>query len=237
MKLSIAIVCAIAASAAAQPAAPASSRATVAHVSIWKPKPGKQSAFENGYKQHLQWHKRNRDPWSWYGWFVSSGPRDGLFIDATFDHPWSDFDSSVKPAEDSADNERNVEPHADFLFGYKMVLRPELSAGAVSSVTSKFVRSITLTFTDKGDADRVLAQVRGKLGLTSFLVYQIVDGGNLDQFQILIGAASWAEYERSAGLIEQIHAVERSLKVKPFTEFTAETLRYRADLTLIAGGR
>ena len=69
------------------------------------------SAFEDGYKRHLAWHRSASDPWTWYGWTIISGDRYGAFIDATMFHQWPDFDNPVKPAEDAADNAMNVLPY------------------------------------------------------------------------------------------------------------------------------
>jgi hypothetical protein len=99
----------------------------VAHFSFWKPKPGQANNFENGYKQHLKWHRENGDKWSWYGWYVISGTRDEQFVDATFNHTWSDFDNSVKPSEDGADNNLHTYPFGDVEIGYKMINLTSLS--------------------------------------------------------------------------------------------------------------
>ena len=61
----------------------------IAAFSFWQPKDAQR--FEAGYKKHLQWHKNSGDAWDWYGWYVISGPHDGQFLDATFDHSFSDF--------------------------------------------------------------------------------------------------------------------------------------------------
>ncbi|WP_298736037.1 hypothetical protein [uncultured Chitinophaga sp.] len=83
----------------------------IAQFVAWKPKAGAEQLFETGYRQHLLWHKTNRDPWGWYGWFIISGPRTGQFVDATVEHAWSDFDQLLKPADDRADNELHVYPY------------------------------------------------------------------------------------------------------------------------------
>ena len=44
---------------------------------------GKEEAFEAGYAAHLAWHADHADALPWYGWYVTSGPRTGLFIDDT----------------------------------------------------------------------------------------------------------------------------------------------------------
>src|SRR3712207_695819 len=100
-----------------------------ARIVVIKPKDGMQKQFEEGYKRHLEWHRRNHDPWAWYGWQVVAGSRLGYFIDGTFGHRWEDFGAPVGPAEDAADNALNVAPYGDFLSLAHYVLRPEVSRG------------------------------------------------------------------------------------------------------------
>ena len=95
-------------------AAGAQESGNVARVLIWQLKPGMTRDFEEGYKRHLDWHRRHNDTWAWHGWMIASGERDGYFMDASFQHRWTDFDSPVVPsAEDSADNDLNVATYAD----------------------------------------------------------------------------------------------------------------------------
>lgn len=85
----------------------------IGEFAIWKPKEGHLQNFENGYKQHLKWHKANGDKWGWYGWFIVSGSRYGQFVDETFGRTCADFDKAIKPAEDIADNRIHVFPFGD----------------------------------------------------------------------------------------------------------------------------
>ena len=85
----------------------------VARIVAWRPKPGMEREFEEGYKRHLEWHRKNDDTWTWHGWMLISGERDGTFVDGTFFHKWTDLDSPVNPGADSANNSVNVEPYAD----------------------------------------------------------------------------------------------------------------------------
>ena len=41
-------------------------------------------AFEMGYRAHLGWHAARHDRLVWYAWYVTSGVRQGAFIDGTF---------------------------------------------------------------------------------------------------------------------------------------------------------
>jgi len=91
----------------------AKEKSTAARLVVWQPKAGQNSAFEEGYKRHLEWHRKASDTWKWYGWNIISGERDGYFVDGTFFHPWTDLDTPVSPAEDGANNAVNVEPYGD----------------------------------------------------------------------------------------------------------------------------
>ncbi|SKB44648.1 hypothetical protein [Sphingopyxis flava] len=71
-----------------------------------------RAAFEAGYRAHLGWHARNGDPLIWYAWTVQTGPRRGLFVDATAGTSFSALDRRVKPAEDGADFRRTAASHA-----------------------------------------------------------------------------------------------------------------------------
>ncbi|HWR14463.1 MAG TPA: hypothetical protein VN577_06525 [Terriglobales bacterium] len=85
----------------------------VVRMVTWQPKPGMERQFEEGYKRHLVWHTNAKDPWIWHGWNINSGDRSGWFVDASFGHAWTDFDSPVNPSGDRGDNEKNVVPYAD----------------------------------------------------------------------------------------------------------------------------
>ena len=81
---------------------------------LYQPKPGMDRDFELGDQRHLEWHRGQKDPWDWPGWTIANGERQGFFLDATFFHPWTDFDHpSANPAEDEANWNVNVAPYAD----------------------------------------------------------------------------------------------------------------------------
>jgi hypothetical protein len=42
-------------------------QAPVARLVVWEPKPGMAKEMEEGYKRHLEWHRRNNDRWAWEG--------------------------------------------------------------------------------------------------------------------------------------------------------------------------
>jgi hypothetical protein len=213
-------------------------QAQIAHFSIWRPYPGQEKMFEQGYKQHLQWHKYNGDTWSWYGWYIVSGKRAGYFVDATFDHAWSDFDKPVNPAGDAADNEINTEPYGEFLQSYKVEYLPACSYDFSDSIglKSKFLRMVTIDVQDIPGAKKVIEflreSYRGKSNTRTFLTYKMVDGDYLNRLVLILGYSSFAEYGKSAKLEEDLTSVEDHLGIRTISSMSSETLVYKADMSL-----
>jgi hypothetical protein len=208
----------------------------IAQFVVWKPNQGQEQLFETGYKQHLLWHKANNDTWGWYGWFIISGPRLGQFMDATFDHSWSDFDHPVKPAEDRADNNLHTVPFGAVQTVCKVSCLTSLSTANASSLQSKFLRLITLQVTDMNNGIKLMEQLKrtysATLPLENMQVYKLVDGGPINQLILILGFSNFEAYGKSENLQEALFTTETALKVKTIEAITAETLVYRADMSL-----
>lgn len=208
----------------------------IAQFAIWKPLIGQEAAFQKGYKRHLQWHRAAGDTWEWYGWYISSGPRAGQFVDATFDHFWSDFDKPVDPEADLADNQLNVYPYADLQSVFKVALLTSQSISNPASLRSKRLRMLTVRVADVPSGvrilDRLRAPYRNNPDMTTYLVFKTVDGGEVNELILLIGFDSWEHFGKTENIQDQMSAIETSLKVKTIQSVTSETLTYRADLSL-----
>lgn len=211
----------------------------IAQFAVWKPKAGQAQNFENGYRQHLLWHKENKDLWDWYGWHIISGERYGQFIDATFNHPWQDFDQAIKPAEDRADNNLHVFPFGDVQTVFKAAYLPELSAGDDDkSLKSRLLRMVTLNLSGMDDGKKVIRKykesVRQSADSVSLLVFKMIDGGNPNQLILFIGAGNFNEFGRTENLLEELSAIEKNLNIKAIVSAVSETLIYREDMSLFA---
>lgn len=208
----------------------------IAQFAVWKPRAGSSRAFETGYQQHLLWHKARQDPWAWYGWFIISGPRLGTFVDATFDHDWRDFDHAVDPAGDRADNALHVHPFGQLKTVFRAARLKELCVADSSSFTSRYLRMVTLDVSDINSGIQLIAQLRSTLQpLRDFLVFQVVDGGDINRLILLLGFDSFAEYGRSEALQATLMRLEKVSKARVINAITSETLAYRADMSLIPG--
>ncbi|MCL6099588.1 MAG: hypothetical protein M1391_13545 [Bacteroidetes bacterium] len=207
---------------------------TIAHFSIWKSKPGQEDNFETGYKQHLKWHVANGDKWNWVGWYVISGPKTGLFIDATFDHSWGDFDKPIKHSEDLTDVGLHVSPFGDYQSAFKVSFQPDLSISDSSSLKSKLLRLVILNVTDIEAGKKIIAKLKTSYqsaGTKTFLTFKIVDGGNLNQLLLFLGFNNFEEYGRSENVQEDLLTIENSLNTNVITSITSETLVYNAAMS------
>lgn len=208
--------------------------ANIGQFAIWKPKDGQLQNFENGYKQHLNWHKTNGDKWGWYGWFVVSGSRYGQFVDATFDHNWADFDKAVKPAEDIADNRLHVFPFGDVQTIFKVSHYPKYSTIDTFANKLRLLKMVILTTDNTEQALKVVDKLKDfyiSKQVKSFKTYKVIDGGLTNQIILMMGFSSWEDYGISETLTEKISEIEQSLKLKTITSTTSETMVYRADMS------
>lgn len=206
----------------------------IAQFAIWKPKEGHLQNFENGYKQHLNWHRANGDKWGWYGWFIISGPRYGQFVDATFDHTWADFDNAVKPAEDMADNRMHVFPFADLQTVFKVSYYDKASTVDTFGLKTRLTKFVTLTVDNVEQSLRMTEKLKDfyvSKHIKTFKTYKVVDGGMTNQIILIMGFDNWDEYSMSESLNEKINEFEQILKVKSVTVINSETMSYRPDMS------
>jgi len=209
----------------------------IGQFAVWKHKEGQSTNFENGFKRHLDWHRKNADQWSWYGWYVVSGKRFGLFIDGTFDLSWSDFDRPVDPLADMADNEINVSQYASLLDLFKVSCLEQYSTQHPDGYTLDLSRLLTLDIDDTTGLSGFLQELHDlyvhKKGIKSFRTFKVIDEGNLNQLIILMGFSNWEEYSISENLLEEISALDKKSSSKVIKNVTSETLAYQKDMSYL----
>jgi hypothetical protein len=203
---------------------------SVARIVSWQPKPGQKDAFEAGYKRHLQWHGEHRDPWAWHGWTVASGDQVGTFVDGTFFRSWSDFDSPVAPAEDAADNAKNVYPYADL----RTVAAYELVQGSVwspANLTSPLISAVEFEVApgrEQQFEQSATQALKSKQG--AFALFRAADGTS--KYLLFLPAAKPSGLASHAPAVRAVnHAANRDAQV--VRSYRMQLLRYRAELSLI----
>jgi len=215
-----------------------------AHFYLYRMQTGAADKFEQGYRQHLAWHRTHRDPLSWYGWTIEDGERSGWFVDASVGEPFAAFDHRVDVAGDGADFRANVSAYAIPMGQPTYVLLREASTAtplenrkpsATMQVTHVHVRlGMEARF------ERALAVARQALqkepGAPAHTWYRLVTGGDSAQYMLLVARDRWASYdgfERSLGsLLANDEAAQRDIG-DAVQSATTETWRYRAELSAL----
>lgn len=184
------------------------------------PHPGKDAEFAAGYERHIQWHKNNKDPWTWYGWTVVLGPRLGYFMDGTFGHKAQDFDNAIKPAEDVADNNLNVAPHADFTSHGIYERLDRLGKGRILPDTSAFL-ILNSYQVAAGEESRFEHSIAG-LEESGFTVYRLRAGGNESRYLLFRAGDHFSDAATIKGVKFERGVVE---------SMTSEVFRYRPSMS------
>jgi hypothetical protein len=207
--------------------------ANVARLVVWQPKPGMARDFEEGYKRHLDWHRRNRDPWTWHGWMISSGDRGGFFMDGTFSHRWTDLDSPVQPAADSADNDLNTVPYGDVRTNatYEAVLgevTPQLLTAPILTLYHfNLVPGATAEF------ESLMATELRKPGATRHALLRPANGAA--EYVLLVPADKPSDFGVQSEFVRRaLENVRQKSRANPvIAGFRTESARYRADLSYV----
>ncbi|MCI0673064.1 MAG: hypothetical protein L0Y64_21655 [Myxococcaceae bacterium] len=202
-------------------AAHAQGSGTYARITVLVPKEGMAREFEDGYRRHLEWHKQNGDRWAWYGWTVATGERAGVFIDGTFGRTGEELDAPVAPAEDRADNAKNVFPHARLGTTAVYRFRPELSRGTAALLASPWATFATIQVRSGREKDFESALQRHRTD--GRLVFELVSGGELGSYVVFVPG------ERMSQLLQR-SAVPSSDAI---VSVRTEAARYRPDLTYV----
>lgn len=218
-----------------------------AHFYFYSPAAGRQDAFEQGYRRHLEWHRRHEDPLAWYGWMVEDGPRAGQFVDASVGEPFAAFDRRVDPAGDAADAARNVLPFATPRARPTYLLRPELGTGtplenrrpsATMQVSVFHLRPGTEARFERA-ALAARSTLAARSGVPAHTWYRLVVGGKAPQYLLLVARQDWAAYDRYAEDIASLLANDAAALadyVAAVRSVDVETWRYRPELSLVPAG-
>jgi hypothetical protein len=208
----------------------------VARLVVWEIKPNMEHDFEEGYKRHLAWHRQNGDKWTWHGWMIISGERDGHFVDGTFLHAWNDLDSPVSAAADGADNAVNVVPYADV----RSVAVYEGVTGLVYLDQQQLTAPL-LTFErfdiQPGRAAEFESLVESELhtpewSKTRYALLRPANG--VTEYLLLLPAAKPSDFAMQSGLTSHLlRALAPNAKGIIVNRFRTETGRYRPDLSYV----
>ena len=236
-------------SASAQPS-DGSVPAEAAHLFAYSPRERMEALFEEGYRRHLDWHRRNHDPLVWYAWRVSDGDRAGLFVDGTFGQPFSAFDTRVDPAGDGSDADQTFIPFVKPAFRSAYVLRRDLSTGfpleehrptPSMHVVEYAVRPGTEARFERA-VQAASEALQGRSDVPDHTWYALVVGGTAPSYLLVVARTDWSDYDHfRAGLSTLIadgrEAAEAARLLEDFAasvdHVRVETWTYLPHLSLL----
>jgi hypothetical protein len=114
--------------------------ANIGQIYCFSAQPGVEAGLEDALKKHVDWHRKQKDTWTWNAWEVMTGPDTGRLCGGTFGHKWEDFDKpAVSEEADMADMQATFlpfvkDPEMFFVSYMPDVSRPAAEPAPMSSV-------------------------------------------------------------------------------------------------------
>ena len=219
----------------------------VGRVYYLKAKAGMEQQFEAGVKKHIDWHRRQNDPWTFYWWQVETGEQFGQYVVGTFEHRWEDFDGrATLDAADDADFAATVAPYVDSVRAIVVVGLPQLSLPPAAEGPAPLSSVITFHLNMGGQAE--FPYVIGKFHQaiqktnwpTNYLWYALVNGGEHPTFYLVLPRNNWAGFKPPAkpfpAMLEEAYGREEAAALlKQLSKLIhcqrSEMLRFRSDLS------
>lgn len=228
----------------------AQTEGNAAFVFGYYPNEGQRTLFNEGYQRHLAWHREHADPLPWYGWYVTSGDRLGMFIDGTFGISFVAYDERVDLAEDAADAAQNVSPFSRPVFRRTYVMRPDLSTGSPLKDRQPLPH-VQVFFYEihPGMAEKFEHMVRTvRLALERaneapiHTWYELVTGGAHPTYMLMVFREDWRSYSSFNETIASVAAQKfdsgkaddlQAMLNQAVAHVRSEVWSYRSDLSYI----
>lgn len=227
MRKSLAVSVVVSLSGLALPALGQEGRGTVVVIHCLDPQPGAGTRLEEGMKRHIDWHRRQKDSWTWATWTVMTGPESDRLCTGSFDHKWEDFDKpSVSPQADAADAALNLSPstkkhEASFWARLDAISRPPAQPAAMSSVVFFQAR-----FGMDDEFNSIIGEFHKAIEKTQmpwkYTWYALASGGDGGTYALVLPRNAFADFNPSG---------------KPFAEMLVDAYGKRAADALLARWR
>ncbi len=225
----------------------------IAYFHVNKAKPGMTAQYETARKRHWVWHQKMKDTWSFHVWQIVSGEASGTYMVCSFDHSWKDVDESdQKVGGEEDDPAAKVEPYLDGEWESYYRYLPDLSAAPRkwSKPSAKLAVMRVLVKPEELETF-VAAQTKIKEAMVKAVYserirwYQLLTGGEIPQFLMLVERDNWAAYEQSpdeefGSILERAYGKNQAADIRrdignAIRSQYVETWQYRADLSFVAG--
>jgi hypothetical protein len=165
-------------------------------------KPEKFMEFEAAYRQHLEWHSKNNDPWPWHTWQIVNGENLGQYIIRTHGHQWKDFDAAPELRRSDADDfKTKVAPYVHRRSSVLLEFDPKISNWPSDAARPALVEisEYELSYQGYDDFRHAVKKIRDALLKTRPDIHYawstVVNGSNGPTMILAVPRASWADFE------------------------------------------
>ena len=225
----------------------------VCRVYFSTPKPGMDQQYEAGRKKHMQFHRAQKDTWTWNTFAIETGDNAGTYVTSSCGHSWKDFDDweGRMGKADTADGATNLSPYVGGGRNGFYVYRSDMSLAPANQPPAPMT-AVTIYVLHPGAAPDFIAAIKKineALGKqpdwpkTSGWL-QLANGGEGPTFVLLSSRKNWADFaplpKTPADVLTETYGKEMSDQIqKTIRDCTAhlftEAAAYRADLGYAPG--
>lgn len=217
------------------------------------PKAGQTQQYEAGRKKHAQFHRNQKDTFTYHAVSIETGDRAGSYVYTTCGHALKDFDEwqSRMGKADVADVAMTMEPYTQSGSNGIYVYRADMSLGPMSPTPAP-MSQVTVYHLHPGTAPDFIAAIKKVNEALSKQPdwpktsgwLQLVNGGEAPTMVLINSRKNWAEYAPLSKTVpdvltetygkEQADAIQKTIRDCTAHLYT-ETGVYREDLSYIAG--
>ena len=233
----------------------AQSSGDIAYFHVNRVKPSMRMQYETARKRHWVWHQKMQDTWGYHVWQIVSGEASGTYMVCSFGHTWKQVDESdqlVGGEED--DPAAKVEPYLDAEPESYYRYLPKLSIAPKEGFSPSAKLAVTRWLVKQEDVETFLAaQAKMKDALVkaghlgNLRWFQLVNGGEIPQFLMLVDRDNWASYEHSVdenlgSIMEKTHGKDQAASImqdvrRAVRSQYVETWQYRPDLSFVPAAK
>jgi hypothetical protein len=225
----------------------------VCRVYFSMPKPGMGQQYEAGRKKHMQFHRDQKDTWTWNTFAIETGDNAGMYVTSSCGHAWKDFDEweARMGKADTADGATNLTPYVQGGRNGFYVYRSDMSLAPANQPPAPMTAVTVFVLHPGAGTDFIAAikKVNDALGKQADWPktggwLQLVNGGEGPTFVLLNSRKNWADFaplpKTLADVLNDTYGKEAADQIqKTLRDCTAhqftEAAAFRADLSYAPG--
>jgi hypothetical protein len=225
----------------------------ICRVYFTKPKPGSDQQYEAGRKKHMQFHRAQKDTWTWNTWLIETGDNTGTYVTSSCGHAWKDFDEweARMGKADTADGAINLSPYSAGGSNSFDVYRSDMSLAPANQPPAHMTSVAVYVLHPGAGPDFVAAIKKTNEALSKQADWpktsgwlQLVNGGEAPTFILLTARNNFADFaplnKSVADVLNEVYGKEAADQIaKTIRDSTAriftEMASYRRDLSYVPG--